>query len=1231
MKCRLEAIWGGNLPGIVGRLLLVFFILFFPGILPAQTSALFESWRWIDLGPNLGLPPGRVLDLCETAQGDVWVLTAEGIAWFDGYRWNHVAGDSLLRASIGKARISPDSAGILIVAADRLYHASRTSVQPMAIHPLPSELPIERAFALPNGSRVLQTPEQLYLSRGADCRVLPSPYRTSTPRRLSEQSYGLRQTANGRLWLNARGGLYVWQDGEWKNWLNDQGMTTDVSVVAENIEGVGLAAMYNDAEGYLLEWGRGYTPREVQMGQGLTVLSGDVARNGDAIVLLSSSEVQFRNAGRWVSLDPMPQAMVGATMVRFRPNGDLWVGTEEGLFLCRLTSKMWSVIRAPMASSVFSVNEIMLSQDGALWWGTSFGVHVLDRSGAFRVIDRIGDRSLGIVTGVAEDQDHNVWISSGSSFPGAYRWDGKTWKHFGSEEGLSAEGIHRIAKDRQGRLWFLSIATLPMEGERGAYVLDHGKFENLDMQRGLPDGRVYSMAEDSTGGLWFGTLTGLARLRQGEWTSWSKAQGLKGERTFALVVDRQNRLWFGHQKGGLGYIDQHDSVRYITPEEGLTNTDIWSLSIDKTGRMWVATRGGVSTYANGQWSTITVQHGLPNVYVWPILPLEDMVLLGTRGAGIVVFRHGLTPEMPPRVRFDDPLVRRQETVISWVAESYWGAIPHERIETRYRLDNKAWSGWGVSRYVVLRNLPSGEHMLEVQSKSLLGEINAIPASRHFEILPPLYLRPQVLIPFLSLLVLLLGTGLIFYIRKREYDRELRQQDARYRAVVEQQTELIARIQTDGTFSFVNDAFCRFLGRRRDEIVGKPIMDVMRPENGAQLSSLLGIKPGTPLAEDELRWQDADGHVRWIHSSATVITDSPEAITEIQLVGRDITEQKSTRDELEENERRNRIVLEQTGQLVYDYDIASGTIHWSGAIQEVTGFTDEEFETVDINEWGRRIHPDDRPGALDELERVMKRRERYQMEYRFLHRNGSYVHVMDNGIFLHGGEEGPHRMLGTMSDITTRKLAEAQITSSLKEKEVLLKEVHHRVKNNLQVISSLLNLQASGLADKHALAQLRESQDRIRSMALIHERLYQSENLALVNFGEYLRDLANSLFRSYGLGRVRLRVNVQPINLGVNLAIPCGLIINELLTNALKYAFPDGRDGEVELRLALTDKGLCVLTVSDNGIGFPPGLDFRHSPSLGLQLVNTLTTQIDGTIEMTQKPGTAFAITFPPVL
>ena len=215
-----------------------------------------------------------------------------------------------------------------------------------------------------------------------------------------------------------------------------------------------------------------------------------------------------------------------------------------------------------------------------------------------------------------------------------------------------------------------------------------------------------------------------------------------------------------------------------------------------------------------------------------------------------------------------------------------------------------------------------------------------------------------------------------------------------------------------------------------------------------------------------------------------------------------------------------------------------------------------------------------------------------------------------------------------AEITERKRAEGQIRASLREKEVLLQEIHHRVKNNLQVISSLLYLQAKNIQYEEAPLMFQDSQSRVRAMALVHEKLYQSQDQARVDFAEYLRSLANHLFRSYGVNTnvISLKVSVDDVFLGVDIAIPCGLILNELVSNSLKHAFPDGRAGEICIELRVAD-GQLTLMVSDNGVGFSDDLDFRDTGSLGLQLVNTLVNQLEGTIELERSSGTAFKITF----
>ncbi len=212
-----------------------------------------------------------------------------------------------------------------------------------------------------------------------------------------------------------------------------------------------------------------------------------------------------------------------------------------------------------------------------------------------------------------------------------------------------------------------------------------------------------------------------------------------------------------------------------------------------------------------------------------------------------------------------------------------------------------------------------------------------------------------------------------------------------------------------------------------------------------------------------------------------------------------------------------------------------------------------------------------------------------------------------------------------AEVERRTKAEEEIRASLQEKEVLLKEVHHRVKNNLQIISSLLNLQASRQNDENLNSMFDESQARIRSMALIHEQLYQSDDLATVDFKDYLTTLVASLFRTFGrhAGRVRSELAIEPISLGLDTAIPLGLIVNELISNALKYAFPEGAAGTISLKVKHDSSGQIRLSISDDGVGLPDSVD--ESSSLGLRLVGTLCQQLGTQLEISRHHTTCFTV------
>lgn len=291
--------------------------------------------------------------------------------------------------------------------------------------------------------------------------------------------------------------------------------------------------------------------------------------------------------------------------------------------------------------------------------------------------------------------------------------------------------------------------------------------------------------------------------------------------------------------------------------------------------------------------------------------------------------------------------------------------------------------------------------------------------------------------------------------------------------------------------------------------------------------------------------------------------------------------------------------------------------------ELLGYS--SLDAIEPDFWINCIHPEDRPSV-----QLLSDRPLMSQEYRFRHKDGSYRWLYDQQKVVYDDSGKPLEWIGYCVDISDRKQIEEKLKASLAEKEVLLQEIHHRVKNNLNIIISLLNLQSSYVSDDAIIDMFTDSQSRIRTMALIHEQLYGSENLARLNFADYVGDLVDHLAmacQTDTAATVELCVNIAPVTLNLETATPCGLILNELITNAFKHAFIDGRSGKISITLTRHDHELH-LVVQDDGIGFPPYLDWQNSPTLGLRLVRILARQLEATLtqKSSQTSGTYFCLT-----
>lgn len=296
--------------------------------------------------------------------------------------------------------------------------------------------------------------------------------------------------------------------------------------------------------------------------------------------------------------------------------------------------------------------------------------------------------------------------------------------------------------------------------------------------------------------------------------------------------------------------------------------------------------------------------------------------------------------------------------------------------------------------------------------------------------------------------------------------------------------------------------------------------------------------------------------------------------------------------------------------------------WNRASEILTGVKAE----IAIGRSFKEIFPEDnesRRQINDLFSRVVETKKSEQLVVIYPGAGNEYI---VHEINIYPTEEGASVFV---KDVTRRKLMENKIKASLLEKEIMLKEIHHRVRNNLQVISSLLDLQSSRSQDKQAKAALDESKARVRTMAIIHTQLYQSDDLANLDFGDLVRDLTRNISQAYGRTESHVEINVEAdeIHLSLGTSIPCGLILNELISNSLKYAFPEGRLGEINIKLR-SENDQVVMTVRDNGVGFPSAVDFKKVKSLGLELVNLLVMQLGGQIDKQINDGTQWTITFP---
>ncbi|MGQ4647429.1 histidine kinase dimerization/phosphoacceptor domain -containing protein [Lyngbya aestuarii] len=434
--------------------------------------------------------------------------------------------------------------------------------------------------------------------------------------------------------------------------------------------------------------------------------------------------------------------------------------------------------------------------------------------------------------------------------------------------------------------------------------------------------------------------------------------------------------------------------------------------------------------------------------------------------------------------------------------------------------------------------------------------------------------------------------------------------------------ILYAIDSNGIYTLTEGKGLEVLGKKPSQAVGQSIFQLY----GGYPSILENIR--SCLEGRKHEWIAEVGNLIFINKT-TPLRDRNGQIIGMIGVATDITEQHKAETALRQSEKQLRLALEAAQMAFWDWDIQTGKVSWSGNFKQLYGLP-SDFDEGSYEGFLKIVHPEDRQRANQDSQRTLETKRESDFEYRIIRPDGSIRWVQSKYKFFYDQEGNPVRKSGIDLDITERKLAELKLKEALKEKEILLKEIHHRVKNNLQIVSSLLELQSMRIDSPVLLDIFRDCQNRVESMAMVHQHLYQTKNLSTIDLDFYIQNLVSNLFKAYNAdpANIAWELDIDNVTLNVDYAISCGLILNELISNALKHAFDKNTQGKINVLIKTAEDNHLTMVVRDDGKGLSENWESLNSKSLGFQIVNALVSQLEGTLEHHHHSGTEFFLKFP---
>lgn len=904
--------------------------------------------------------------------------------------------------------------------------------------------------------------------------------------------------------------------------------------------------------------------------------------------------------------------------VRSGPDRKIWFGTYEGISV--YDGKKFTSFAVAQGLPHERVEDLIADHTGHWWIGTYGGGLAKYNGGSFFSVKLGQDINSNVVKSVIEDREGNYWVGT---MNGLFKYNGDRFVSYTTQDGLSVNNILSVFSDSSDYIWFGTLAG-------GINLYDGKSFRYIKTEQGLKSNTIWFISSDNSGKIWLGTTNGPAVIDPYALSVKTPYPELHQLIIYTILHDRKGGVYFGTDKGLYYYFN--DSLIRIGVKEGLSNDKVRVLFEDEQGKIWIGTLKGLYVLEGKSVRSFDDAYKIPKAPVTSIISdQKGNLLISTYESGLVCYNPS-NQANPLRILNSAKGLTNDKLLFCFIDrnDNLWLGTPGG-------IDKLNWKQYLESGKAEVIHYDKSNGYLGVESNSASGDkagnlwFATVNGAIRFD--PAAGDLPGTL-PLVSI------SNIQLFLENVNWEKN--------RIRVNPHTGLPIDLVLPHNNNHMSFVFSGIYLTAPDEVKYRYMLEnfepAWSPPSKISIASYSNIPPGSYIFKVQATVNGKDWSVPVTYSFTIkppiwrtpffylmyIVFGSGSILLVYRIRTRALRRsQELLKRKVEARTRELQaknlelaklsLVASETDNAVMIFD-EHQEIEWVNAgYTKMTGFTLDELRR---RKGGRLQDLTTNKEVLEVLDDCISNRKSFSYESEIEHRSGrkkwassTLTPILD--------ERGKLRNIVVIdTDITLRRHMEEQIREALDEKGLLLREIHHRVKNNLQIIISLFNLQTSYVDDENAYKALKEGQDRIKSMALIHERFYQADGLSRIDFDDYVRRLAENLMQSFRIpqGKVVLRIDAERISLDIDTAVPCGLIINEIVSNSLKHAFKGDARGEVFIVLKQTQPDHFCLTIGDDGVGMPENFTAEKSESLGIQLIHALTDQLEGTMEVKTSPG-----------